>query len=80
MGAAWEATPEEGGGTRSLGKFLPLGSSGGSIVRVEDMGAHGDNESEDRGSACEFLRQVTHKQETRWRDGSWRQVPEEELL
>ena len=81
MGAAWGATSKGGGVTESLGKFLPRSSSGGSLVWVGDMGAHRDNQSEDRVSACEFLlRQVTRKEAMRRRDGSWRQVPPEEVI
>ena len=54
-GAAWEATSYGGGGSESLNKVLPHGSVGGTLVWSGDMGVHGDNESEDRGSACEFL-------------------------
>ena len=45
MGAAWESTLEGEGGSDSLGKFLPCGSSGGTIGWSGDMGDHGDNES-----------------------------------
>ena len=50
--------------------FLPRGSEVGTLVWSGDMGAHRDNDSVVRGSACEFLRQVTSKQATRRRDGS----------
>ena len=45
VGADWEDTSEGGGGTDSIGKVLPRGSSGGSIVWRGDMGAHGENDS-----------------------------------
>ena len=80
MGAAREATLEGGGRTNSLVKVLPCGSSGGSLVWVGDISAHGDNESEDLGSACEFFNQVTRKQATQQRDRSWRNVIAEEVL
>ena len=46
VGAAWEAT--------SVG-VLPRVSYGSYFVWRGDLGAHGDNESEDRGSACKFF-------------------------
>ena len=80
MVAAWEATLEVVGGADSINKILPRSSAGRTPVWSGDMGAHGNNESEDRGSACELLRQVTRTQVTEGRDGSWRQVPTEEVL
>ena len=55
MGAAWEATLEVGGRAKSLGKVLLRGSTGCNLVWSRDMGDHGDNESNDIWSACEFL-------------------------
>ena len=70
MEADWEGTSEGGGGNDSIGKVLPRGSPGGTIVWSGDMSARGDNESEDRGITCDFLRHLTCKQATRRRDGS----------
>ena len=55
MGAAWEATLEGGVEANSLGKVLPHGSAGKTIVWSGDMGDHVDNDSVVRESACEFL-------------------------
>ena len=55
VGAAWGATLEGGSGADSLGKVLPRGSAGGTLVWSGDMGAHGGNVSAVRGSACEFI-------------------------
>ena len=56
MGADWEATSKGGDGSKIIGNFLPRGISVGTLVWIRDMGAHRDNESDDRGSACEFLK------------------------
>ena len=55
VGADWEAILEGGGRSDSIVKVLPRGSAGSTLVWSRDMGDHGDNESEVRGSACEFL-------------------------
>ena len=46
---------EVGGRAKSLGKVLLRGSTGCNLVWSRDMGDHGDNESNDIWSACEFL-------------------------
>ena len=55
MGATWESTLEGGGRANILGIFLPRGSAGGTLVWSRDMDDHGENDTEIRGSACEFL-------------------------
>ena len=55
VGAAWEATSEGGGWSKSLGKVLPRGSAGGTPVWSGEMGAHGDNDTTVRWSACNFI-------------------------
>ena len=55
VGAAWEDTLEGGSVSDSLREVLPCVSSGGTLAWRGGMVAHGYNESEVRGSACEFL-------------------------
>ena len=54
VGASQEVTLVGGGGAGSLRKFLPCGSSCGTIIWSGDMGAYRDNDVAVRGSACEF--------------------------
>ena len=54
MGAAQEVTLERGGRADSLGKDLPCGSTGGTLVWSGDMDAYGENYAAVRGSAYEF--------------------------
>ena len=49
-----EVATEGGGGSRSLGIFLPRGISGGALVWSGDMGDVGNNDAEVRGSVCGF--------------------------
>ena len=75
MGAAWKVTLEGGGGFGSLGKVLPCGSSGGTIVWSGNMGAYRDNNAAVRGITCNFP-----AEEMRRRDGSWQKLTEEAVL
>ena len=54
-GGALVDTSKGGGRDDSLGKYLPRVSTGGTLLWSRAMGAHGTNESEDRGSAHEFF-------------------------
>ena len=55
MGEAREDNLKGGGVSDSLREVLPCGSSRGTLAWSGDMVAHGYNESEVRGIACEFL-------------------------
>ena len=54
MGVAQEVNSEGGGGSNSIGKVLPHGIAGGTLVWSGDIGAYGENDAAVRGSAYEF--------------------------
>ena len=80
VGAAWKATWEGGGGADSLGNFYRV-----VVQSVLFFGAEIWVLTETMIQRLEvahmiFLKQVTRKQETRRRDGSWRQVTSEAVI
>ena len=80
VGAAWKATLEGGGGADSLGNFYRV-----VVQSVLFFGAEIWVLTETMIQRLEvahmiFLKQVTRKQETRRRDGSWRQVTSEAVI